>query len=151
MGKLGGEASADIGHAIHVVYALLEDVAIAPQWQSGLEEMNILERDPEGRPALCETASDAKVRVIRTQVRFSYEPLRAVRWVQVKGDIKSLTGAWELQEIDEERTRVTYRLHGDPGRALGLLVRGPVEEAIRQRMVLVRPGEVAARLGRTPQ
>jgi ribosome-associated toxin RatA of RatAB toxin-antitoxin module len=151
MGKLGGVASADIDHAIHVVYALLEDVAIAPQWQSGLEEMKVLERDPEGRPALCETASDAKVRMIRTQVRFSYEPLQAVRWEQVKGDIKSLTGAWELEQLTEERTRVTYRLHGDPGRALGLLIRGPVEERIRERMVLVRPGEVAAALSRAPR
>jgi ribosome-associated toxin RatA of RatAB toxin-antitoxin module len=151
MGTLGGRASIEVPTPIAAVYALLEDVAIAPQWQSGLEEMNVLERDPEGRPALCETASDAKVRVIRTQVRFSYESLRAVRWVQVKGDIKSLTGAWELEEVGEERTRVTYRLHGDPGRALGLLVRGPVEERIRERMVLIRPGEVAARLDRTPQ
>jgi ribosome-associated toxin RatA of RatAB toxin-antitoxin module len=146
MGTLGGEASIEVDAPIDEVYALLEDVAIAPEWQSGLKEMKVLERDAQGRPQRCETSSDAKVRVIKTQVRFSYEPNTAVRWEQVKGDLKSLIGAWELQDLGAERTRVTYRLIGDPGRVLGLLVRGPVEGRIRELMVDARPGEVAARL-----
>ncbi|MCW2996823.1 MAG: cyclase/dehydrase [Solirubrobacterales bacterium] len=146
MGTLGGEASIEVDAPIDEVYALLQDVAIAPEWQSGLNEMKVLERDAQGRPQRCETSSDAKVRVIRTQVRFTYEPNTAVRWEQVKGDLKSLVGAWELDDLGAGRTRVTYRLIGDPGRVLGLLVRGPVAGRIRELMVDARPGEVAARL-----
>lgn len=146
MGKLGGVASTEVDAPIDDVYALLQDVAIAPEWQSGLEEMTVLERDGQGRALRCRTSSDAKVKLIKTEVRFSYEPNTAVRWEQVKGDLNSLRGAWELEDLGAGRTRVTYRLHGDPGRALGMLVRGPVEARIREKMVDVRPGEVVARL-----
>lgn len=146
MGRLGGVASTEVDAPVGEVYALLEDVASAPQWQSGLDEMKVLDRDAQGRPLNCETSSDVKVRVIRTQVRFSYEPEVAVRWEQVKGDLSSLVGAWELQDLGGGRTHVTYRLEGDPGRMLGMLVRGPVEGRIREVMVDVRPGELAARL-----
>lgn len=146
MGMLGGTAAAEVDAPIDVVYALLEDVAIAPEWQSGLLEMAVLKRDGEGRPLRCRTSSDAKVKVIKTEVEFSYEPGKAVRWKQVKGDLKSLDGAWELKDLGDGRTQVTYKLTGDPGRMLGMLVSGPVEGKIREKMVDVRPGEVAARL-----
>jgi ribosome-associated toxin RatA of RatAB toxin-antitoxin module len=146
MGTIGGRASIEVPTPIAAVYALLEDVAIAPQWQSGLHEMKVLDRDEQGRPLHCETSTDAKVRVIRTKLRFSYEPQTLVRWEQVKGDLKSLVGAWELRDLGGEATHVTYRLDGDPGRVLGMLARGPVEGRIRELMVDARPGELAARL-----
>lgn len=146
MGKIGGSATAEVDAPVDAVYALLEDVAIAPEWQSGLMGMEVLSRDGEGRPLRCRTASDAKVRVIKTEVEFSYEPGRAVRWRQTKGDLKSLEGAWELTDLGDGRTKVEYKLEGDPGRMLGMLVNGPVEGKIREKLVEVRPGEVAARL-----
>lgn len=147
MGTLGGKATIEVPTPITVVYAVLEDVAIAPQWQAGVNEMKVLDRDAEGRPLHCETSTDAKVRVIRTTLRFRYEPLMLVQWEQVKGDLKSMVGAWELKDLGGEATHVTYRLDGDPGRLLGMLVRGPVEGRIRELMVDARPRELAARLG----
>jgi ribosome-associated toxin RatA of RatAB toxin-antitoxin module len=146
MGQIGGVASGEVDAPIDEVYALVADIPSAPQWQSGLLEMTVLERDAEGRALRCRTATDAKVRVITTEVRFSYEPGLAVRWTQTKGDLKSLVGAWELEALGSGRTRVTYRLNGDPGRLLGMLVSGPVEGRIKEKMVDLRPGEVAARL-----
>ncbi len=148
MGTFGGEASTQVDAHIDEVYALLADVAIAPQWQSGLDELIVLERDGQGRPLVCETATDTKVRVIRSRLRFRYEPKTAVRWEQEKGDLKSLVGAWELKDLGDNRTAVAYRLTVDPGRVLGLLVRGPVEGRVRELMVAARPGELAARLAR---
>jgi hypothetical protein len=146
MGMLGGEASAEIDAPLAEVYAVCEDVATAPDWQGGLERMEVLERDAEGRPLVCNSTSDAKVRMVTTRVQFSYEPQTAVRWEQVKGDLKSLVGAWELEDIGDGRTRATYRLEGDPGRVLGMLVRGPVEARIREILVNARPGELKARV-----
>jgi carbon monoxide dehydrogenase subunit G len=143
MGKLGGQASVEIDAPIAEIYALLEDVETAPQWQKGLEELNALSRDSEGRAEQCETVSDAKVKTIRTRVRFTYEPPTAVRWVQEKGDLSSLVGSWELEDLGGDRTKVTYELEGDPGRILGMLIRGPVETAIREILVNGRPGEIA--------
>jgi hypothetical protein len=145
MGKLGGTATTEIDAPLTEVWAVVEDVLASPQWQGGLLSMEVLETDPHGRPTLVETVNDAKVREIKAQVRFTYdEPLRLM-WTQEKGDIKSLDGSWELEDLGH-RTRVTYTLEGDPGRMLGMLVRGPVEDSIRKHLVEARPLELKARV-----
>jgi ribosome-associated toxin RatA of RatAB toxin-antitoxin module len=147
MAHMGGEASRELDVPIRDLWPIVEDVASAPNWQDGLEEMNVRERDAEGRVLLAESVSDAKVRQIRSVVRFTYTEPTRLGWVQVKGDLKSLDGAWELEDLGGGRTRITYRLDGDPGRVLGMLIRGPVEDRLRNILVGRRPDELAARAG----
>ncbi len=146
MAQLGGSESIDVDAPIAACWALAADVASAPEWQDGLEEMKVLDRDAEGRPSRCETTSDAKVRKVKTIVRFTYAEPTRVSWTQEKGDLKKLDGAWELEDLGGNRTRVTYTLDGDPGRVLGMLIRGPVEGKIRDVMVNGRPAEFKARV-----
>lgn len=146
MAHMGGTASAEIEAPIDEVWALVEDVLIAPDWQGGLVAVTPLERDEAGRPALVESESDIKVRHVKTQVRFTYEPPRRLSWTQEKGDLKSVDGSWELEDLGEGRTRATYTLDGDPGRVLGMIIRGPVETAARAMLVNARPGELKARV-----
>jgi len=68
-------------------------------------------------------------------LRFSYEPPTAIRWVQEKGDTKSLIGSWAFEDLGGGRTRATYALEADPGRMLGLLLRGPAEGKVRDFLV----------------
>jgi uncharacterized protein YndB with AHSA1/START domain len=146
MGNMKGTASDEIEAPISEVWAVVEDVETAPEWQGGMEAMTVLERDAEGRAELVETESDASVRTIKSIVRFEYEPERRLTWRQEKGDLKSVVGSWELEDIGEGRTRATYSLDGDPGRMLGMLIRGPVEGKIRQILVEGRPGELKDRV-----
>lgn len=146
MGQLGGTKSIEVDAPIAACWALAADTATAPEWQDGLEAMDVLERDAEGRPWLVETTSDAKVRKIKTKVRFSYAEPTRVSWKQEQGDLKRLDGAWVLEDLGGDRTRVTYELDGDPGRVLGMLIRGPVETRIREIMVDGRPAEFKARV-----
>ena len=148
MGQLGGKKSIEVDAPIAACWAIAADTASAPDWQDGLEAMDVLERDPEGRPWLVETTSDAKVRKIKTRVRFSYQEPTRVSWAQEKGDLKRLDGAWVLEDLGGGRTRVTYELDGDPGRVLGMLIRGAVETRIREVMVDGRPAEFKARAER---
>ena len=145
MGTLGGVASAEIAAPIEEVWAVVEDVATAPDWQNGLEAMEPLERDGEGRVLVADSTSDAKVRQVTTRVRFTYEAPERLEWRQEKGDLKSLVGAWELEDLGG-RTKATYRLNGDPGRMLGMLIRGPVEGKSRDVLVNGRPAELKARI-----
>jgi carbon monoxide dehydrogenase subunit G len=146
MGKLGGTASEEIDAPIEEVWAVVEDVVAAPEWQGGMLSAEALETDSEGRATLIETVSDAKVKEVRTEVRFTYDGPHRLSWKQEKGDLKSLVGAWELEEAGDGRTRATYRLDGDPGRVLGMLIRGPVEGRLREILVGGRPGELKARV-----
>ena len=79
----------------------------------------MLERDDQRRALLAETESDAKVKRVRSTLRFSYEEPTAIRWVQEKGETKSLTGSWTFEDLGEGHTRATYALEADPGRMLG--------------------------------
>lgn len=148
MGHMGGTADAEIDAPLDEVWAVVEDVLTAPDWQGGLEAITALEHDDEGRPTLVESVSDIKVRQVKTQVRFSYEPPSRLSWSQEKGDLKSVEGFWQLEDLGGGRTRATYSLDGDPGRMLGMLIRGPVEAAARAVLVNARPGELKARVER---
>jgi ribosome-associated toxin RatA of RatAB toxin-antitoxin module len=146
MADLGGTASIEVDASIEACWAVAQDTGSAPEWQQGLDAMDVRERDAEGRPLTAVTTSDAKVRKVNSHVRFSYEEPKRVSWKQEKGDLKTLDGAWELESLGPDRTRVTYRLIGDPGRMLGMLVRGPVEERLREILVGGRPAEFKARV-----
>ena len=145
MGNLGGSASEEIEAPLEQVWAIVEDVLSAPEWQGGLDAMSALEHDAQGRPTLVETENDIKVRRIKARVRFSYEGPTRLSWTQEQGDMKSVEGSWELEELGEGRTRATFNLDADPGRMLGMLIRGPVEAATRALFVNGRPGELKRR------
>ena len=145
MAHLDGASSVEIEAPIEQVWAVVEDVATAPQWQGGLDRLTPLEHDSQGRPTVVQTENDLKVRRITARVRFRYDGPTRLSWVQEKGDLKSLQGAWELEDLGA-RTRVTYRLDADLGRMIGLAIRGPVEAATRAIFVNGRPGELKRRV-----
>jgi carbon monoxide dehydrogenase subunit G len=142
MGNLGGSASSEIDAPIERVWALIEDVETAPQWQGGIDSSTALERDDAGRAVLVETESDIKIRRIKARVRFRYEGPTRLSWTQEQGEMKSVEGSWELEDLGAGRTRATFNLDADPGRILGMLIRGPVEAATRAIFVNGRPGEL---------
>ena len=131
MGIIHGERTVEIEAAVVVCYEIAADIENAHHWQGSLKGVEVLARDDEGRPHLVQTVSDAKVKEVRSRLRFAYDPHSSVRWTQEKGDVKALDGWWALEEIGEGRTRATYGLEADPGRMLGLLLRGPVEGRVR--------------------
>ena len=146
MGAMGGEASIEIDAPIDEVWPVVEDVGSAPDWQEGLDSMEAIERDDQGRILVANSTTDARVRKVTTRIRFSYdEDAHRVRWEQEKGDLKSLVGSWELEDLGD-RTKATYCLNGDPGRVLGMLIRGPVEDKLRGVLVGGRPAELKARI-----
>jgi ribosome-associated toxin RatA of RatAB toxin-antitoxin module len=139
---LTGTSTAEITAPLESVWALVEDVEAAPDWQGGLKRIHVLERDDQGRPILCETESDAKVRTVKSIVRFEYDGPRALRWTQVKGDLNSVDGRWDLEQLDEGRTRATYWIRADLGRMLGMVIRGPLVDLLRQMLAGARAGEL---------
>jgi uncharacterized membrane protein len=135
MGLITGDRSVEIDAPIERCYEIAADIQNAPEWQGSLKDVEVLERDGERRAVLVETESDAKVKSVRALLRFSYEPPTAIRWVQEKGDTKSLHGSWSFEDLGGGRTRATYALEADPGRVLGLLLRGPAEAKVRNFLV----------------
>jgi uncharacterized membrane protein len=130
MGQIKGDRTVEIDAPIERCYEIAADVENATEWQGSLKDVEVLERDGDRRPVLVETESDAKVKNVKAILRFSYDPPTSITWVQEKGDTKSLHGSWAFEDLGG-RTRATYALEADPGRMLGMLLRGPVEGKVR--------------------
>lgn len=135
MGKINGSSSTEIEAPIAAVYEAAADVEASPRWQPEIKLAECLERDGEGNQVLVHMETDAKVRRLGSDIRFSYEEPGRISWVQEDGDLKSVEGSWELEDLGNGRTRVTYWLEVDLGRTLGLLIRGPLVGVLKGQLV----------------
>jgi carbon monoxide dehydrogenase subunit G len=142
MAQLSGDSSAEIDAPLEEVWSVVEDVESAPQWQGGMKSMQAVERDGEGRAVLCEAETDAKVRTVKSTVRFSYDRPTRLSWKQEKGELKSVQGSWELEDLGDSRTRATYAIETDLGRMLGMVIRGPLVGVLRDMLAGARAGEL---------
>lgn len=131
MSNITGEKSVEIDAPIERCFEIAADIQHAPEWQGSLKDVEVLERDGEKRATLVETESDAKVKTVKATLRFSYAPPTKIEWDQEKGDVKSLHGWWTLEDLGGGHTRASYGLDVDPGRMLGMLLRGPIEGQVR--------------------
>jgi carbon monoxide dehydrogenase subunit G len=146
MGIKTASATAEIDAPIEAVWKVVEDVAIAPDWQGGLVSLEPLERDDLGRVRIADTGTDAKVRTIHIRTRFDYAPPTELSFEQVKGMVKHGRGYWQLEDLGSGRTRATYALEGDLGRVLDALIRGPLYDLLVRLLVGARPEELKQRV-----
>jgi uncharacterized membrane protein len=147
MGNIKGERSVEIDAPIQRVFDIASDIENAPAWQGSLKDVEVLERDGDGRATLVDTVNDAKVKTVKNKLSFTYNSPTEIRWRQEKGDVKSLVGWWAFEDLGGDRTRATYALEVDPGRMLGMLIRGPVEGQVRDMLL----GNAADGLKRTAE
>jgi uncharacterized membrane protein len=131
MGTLEASHTVEIAAPIDEVYAVAADVSAAVEWQPSVQAVEVLERHPDGSVRLVELEADAVVKKSVSVLRYEYSPPGTISWEQEEGDAKSLTGEWEFSAVDEGTTKATYALRADPGRMLGMLLRGPVEDKVK--------------------
>jgi uncharacterized membrane protein len=132
---ISGERTTEIGASPEAVFAVASDLERYPEWQDFLQRVSVRDRDAEGRPILAETEADAKVTALKIVLRVTREEPRRVAWRSEGGDVKSLSGAFDLADAGGGRTRATFGLEVDPGFKLGLLLRGSVGDRLRDRVL----------------
>lgn len=142
MGTIDGSASAEIEAPIADVYRVAADVEGSPRWQPEIKVAECQERDGDGDQVLVHMETDAKVRRLGSEMRFSYAEPTRISWAQEDGDLKSVVGSWELEDLGDGRTRATYSLEVDLGRALGLIIRGPLVGVLRGQLVESMPDKL---------
>jgi uncharacterized protein YndB with AHSA1/START domain len=143
VGDLEGSSSIDIDAPIERCFEIIADVERAPEWQGAMQKARALDYDAQGRPVLVETQINALVANVSLWLRFDYLEPTGMSWRRERGDLRSLSGAWQLEDRGNGRTRATYSLEIGLNRALALLrkgVRGPAEAKVRE-LLAVRPVE----------
>lgn len=142
MTLLTGSSVGDVDAPVERCWAVIQDLSRWPAWQQGLERVEIVERDAQGRPVVCDTVSDAKITKVRCRVRVTYDPPHRLGFARVSSnDVDEMEGSWELQATGDAATRATYRLAVDPGH-VGFMAR-PLEKALRPIVVGRRAEELA--------
>ncbi len=131
MANLQASWTVEIEASRERVWAVAADVPTSIEWQPALLTVETLETDAQGRATLVDSTSDAKVKTTSQRLRFSYEEPTGMTWVQEKGDLNSLDGSWVFVELEVGLTRATFSISADPGRMLGLLLRGPAEGRVK--------------------
>ena len=95
------------------VMAVIEDYEAYPEWND-LKSVKVLKKDSQGRGS--EVEMEAKAPVIgevRYVLSYSYKADNGgVSWTtkEIEGGIKDIKGEYELDELDEQETKVTYRM-----------------------------------------
>ncbi len=136
-----GSASAVIEAPIEEVYAVAADVEGSPKWQPEIKKARALEREGDEQ-VLVETETDAKVRTLKSTLRFSYDPPNGLSWRQESGDLKSVEGSWSFEEAGDGQTKATYEMTVDLGRMLGMVIRGPLVGVLRGQLVESMPDKL---------
>lgn len=135
MGVITGDRTVEIDAPIDEVFAIAADVPGAIAWQGSLKEVDVRSTNADGLAEEVETVNHTAVKSVRGILRFSYDAPTGISWEQLKGDAKSVSGSWTFEDLGGGRTRATYALAVDPGRVLGLLMRGPVEHQVKNALL----------------
>jgi ribosome-associated toxin RatA of RatAB toxin-antitoxin module len=142
MTLLSGSSEADVNAELARCWAVVEDVAHWPDWQQGLEKIDVVERDEQARAVICDIVADAKITKVRCRVRVGYDgPLRLTFTRVESDDVEEMEGSWELRDAGGGRTHAVYALAVDPGH-VGFMAR-PLEKALRPIVVGRRAEELA--------
>ena len=128
------EGSVTIDAPLIDVMEVIEDLESYPEW-ADVTHVDVRERQEGGRATIA--AFEVDVPVLGTAaytLRYQYAPGdTGVSWVstEARGAIRSISGEYLLDDLDERTTKVTYRL----GVELGPLVPGFVRTEGARRVI----------------
>jgi hypothetical protein len=93
--------------------AVIEDFEAYPKWND-LKSVKVLKKDSKGRGSEVEMQVKAPViGEVRYVLKYSYKAGNGgVSWTtkEIEGGIKDIKGEYDLDELDEDETKVTYRM-----------------------------------------
>lgn len=134
MSEFGGDAKQEVAASAQRCLEVATAVEEYPGWHAALSAVRVLERDGSGRPALVAAEVDADVRTVKLKLRFTYGP-GTVSCDRESGDLSSMRATFAFAALGPEQTEVSYSAAMDPGRLLSMLIRGPVVEHVRRKLV----------------
>jgi hypothetical protein len=142
MADLEGSRTIEIAAPRERCFEVAADLDRVPEWHGSMTDIEVLERDDDGRAAVVESKIDASVTRLQLRLRFRYDEPEGLSWTRESGDLRSLDGSWRFEERDG-LTVATYRLEIGVGRRLAILVRtvrGPVRNRV-ESLLTDRPVE----------
>ncbi len=119
-----------IAASAETILEAIIDVAAYPRWQRDVKDVEVLERDAQGRPARARFVVDARIFTATYTLDYSYGD-GTVRWQLVASDqLRELDGGYTVAEAGDGTCTVTYELVVDPTISVPRFMRRAAAERI---------------------
>ena len=130
------EGSIEVHASAAEVLAVVADFEAYPEWVAGMEQVEVLDRDRQGRGTRVAFRLRTPLGDQAYTLAYRYQPEDAgVSWTYVEGTLDDLAGAYTLEAADDGATRVTYRLEVALGVPLpGLVKRQAAKQIVRSAL-----------------
>lgn len=124
------------------VFAVAAAVDAYPEWVSGVREVEVLERDKEGRPRRVRFVVDGVIREITYVLVYEFNQPEEIAWTAEPGkDIAEMEGRYEFHGMEDGGTEIVYALKVTPAfplpgflrRQAEKLVMGPALRGLKKR------------------
>jgi ribosome-associated toxin RatA of RatAB toxin-antitoxin module len=126
------------------IVKVLLDFESYTDWQSGVLECTVKERDDQGRGTLVEMYVDAKIKKIRYTTRYFYDLEHGkLGFDLVEGDLKECTGRYQLTPQGDGSTTVSIDITTE----VGFFVPGPMKKLIRDQSLKNSMRDLKKRVG----
>jgi len=112
---VSSEQTTVISAPIDKVWATLLDYESYPQWSGGVMEVDVLERDEEGRGTLVRMKVDAKFKKVTYRVRNNYDAPGKLWWDYVDGDLEVMEGYYTFVDNGDGTTTVNTDVNFEAG------------------------------------
>ncbi|MEX2587371.1 MAG: SRPBCC family protein [Actinomycetota bacterium] len=114
MAAAKGSSSIDIAASPDRIMSVVTDINAYPEWVKEMKQVSVSQADSSGRPLRASFAVDAKVKTVRYELDYSYEP-NVISWHSVDGgDVSEISGSYRMNP-NGSSTRVEYDYAIDPG------------------------------------
>lgn len=112
------------------IFEVATDFEAYPDWNANIKNVEVKERDADGRATSVWYEVDAKVKVVTYTLTYDYANApESFSWDLDGGDVKELNGSYSFDEFDDV-TEVTYETAIDPGFPLPGFLKRQAEKQI---------------------
>lgn len=133
MASYGECQSAEIAATPQACFAALTDFESLPRWQGAVRDVEVLERDGEGRGTVVEYVVDVRFKTVRYRLRQIYDEPHRLASEYLGGDFRDFCGEWRFEPRGAQATHVELDLRIDPGYLVPGVLRRAISDAVMRR------------------
>jgi uncharacterized membrane protein len=122
----------DVEASVERLFEVATDFEAYPEWNANIKNVEVRERDDEGRARLVWYEVDAKIKKLKYVLEYDYtDAPEAFSWKLVDGDVKELRGSYRFDDFGDV-TEVQYETAIDPGfKVPGMLKRQAERQIVK--------------------
>lgn len=121
----------EIDASPETLYDVAADVAVYPQWASGVKEVEVLDVDAEGRVDRARFVLEGFVKEITYVLKYTHDRPNSLSWIaEESDDLKMLEGSYQFDATETGATEVVYSLTVEPKFIVPGFVRRQAEKQI---------------------